>query len=103
MLVLSSPDTDNLNGYIGWCGCHEILTQRCITVLLLIRFCRLSSINYEFSLFSAISVQSLNVLVDCLIKIQELPKKMSISSSEFQRQIILSQKTDRIHVSVLNA
>jgi hypothetical protein len=25
MLVLSSSDTQNLNGYIGWCGCGEIL------------------------------------------------------------------------------
>ena len=24
MLVLSNSDTHNLNGYIGWCGCHEI-------------------------------------------------------------------------------
>ncbi len=25
MLVLSNSDTQNLNGYMGWCGCHEIL------------------------------------------------------------------------------
>ena len=25
MWVLSHSDTHNLNGYIGWCGCHEIL------------------------------------------------------------------------------
>ena len=29
MLVLSHCDTRNLNGYMGWCGCHEILIALC--------------------------------------------------------------------------
>ena len=52
--------------------------------------------------FSLISVQPLTVLVDCWFKIEESPNKMSISWSEFQQQIILSHKTDRIRASVLN-
>ena len=27
MLVLSHSDTHHLNGYMAWCGCHEILIQ----------------------------------------------------------------------------
>ena len=46
--------------------------------------------------------QPLTVLVDCWFKIEEFPKKMAISLSEFQREIILSQKTDRIRASVLD-
>ena len=38
MLVLSHSDTHNLNRHIAWCGCHEILTQRCSTVLILANF-----------------------------------------------------------------
>jgi hypothetical protein len=29
MRVLSHSDTHNLNGYIGWCGCHAILIALC--------------------------------------------------------------------------
>ena len=29
MLVLSHSDTHNLNGEIGWCGCHEMLIALC--------------------------------------------------------------------------
>ena len=52
--------------------------------------------------FSPISVQPLTVRFDCWFKIEEFPNKMAISSSGFQRQIILSQKTDRIRASVMN-
>ena len=52
--------------------------------------------------FFPISVQLLTVLVDCCSKIEEFPNRMAISSSDFQRQIILSQKTDRIRDSVLS-
>jgi hypothetical protein len=50
--------------------------------------------------FFPIPVQLLTVLVDCCFKIEEFPDRMAMSSSEFQRQIILSQKTDRIGASV---
>ena len=46
--------------------------------------------------FSAISVQPFTVLVDCYFNTEELPNQIAISSSEFQRQIIVSQKTDWI-------
>ena len=29
MLVLSNSETRNLNGYMGWCGCHDILIALC--------------------------------------------------------------------------
>ena len=51
--------------------------------------------------FSPISVQPLTVVVDCWFKIEEFRNKMAISLSEFQRQIIVSETTDRIRVSVL--
>ena len=42
----------------------------------------------------SISVQPLTVLVDCWSKIEEFPNQMAIFLSEFQRQILLSEKTD---------
>ena len=52
--------------------------------------------------FSPTPVQLLTVLVDCWFEIEEFFNKLAISSSEFQRQIIFSQKTDGIRASVLN-
>ena len=43
--------------------------------------------------FSPISVQPWTVLVDCWFKTEEFPSKIAISSSEFQRQIILRKLT----------
>ena len=51
--------------------------------------------------FSAISVQPFTVLVDCYFNTEELPNQIAISSSEFQRQIIVSQKTDWVRASFL--
>ena len=73
-----------------------------MTVLLLIRFCHLSeewlwvfsvSLQFRFNrwLLSLIAV----------LKTEEFPNKMPLSS-EFQRQTILSEKTDSIRASVLN-
>ena len=44
--------------------------------------------------FSPISVQPLSVLVHCWSKIEEFFNQMAISLSEFQRRILLSEKTD---------
>jgi hypothetical protein len=52
--------------------------------------------------FSSTSVQPLTVLGDRRFKIEGFPNKMAICSSEFQRKIILSQKTDKIRASALN-
>ena len=52
--------------------------------------------------FSPISVQPWTALVNCSFKVEEFPNKMAISFSEFQRQFILSQKTDGIRASFLN-
>jgi hypothetical protein len=38
MRVLSHSDTQYLNRHTAWCGCHEILIERCITVLFLLNF-----------------------------------------------------------------
>ena len=59
--ALSVWHTNYFNGYIGYCGCHEIFTQRCITVRLLIRLGHLSSIDYEFGLF----LSSFCSTIDC--------------------------------------
>ena len=50
---------------------------------------------------SPISVQPLTVLVDYWFKTEEYPNKIAISSSQLQRQLILSQKADRICTTVL--
>ena len=64
MLVLSYSDTHHLNRHMARCGCHDILIQRCITVLFLSNFCLgpielwfcwLSYSNHSFQL---ISIQS---------------------------------------------
>ena len=74
------------NKHIVWCGCYQILIQRSSDVLFLTRFCQLPR-------------HSLSVAVS---QLEEFLHKMTISSSEFHRQIILSQKTGRIRASVLN-
>ena len=38
MRVPSHSDTQHLNRHMAWCGCHEILIQRCLTVLFLSNF-----------------------------------------------------------------
>ena len=61
MRVLSHSDTHHLNGYMGWCGCHEIFIQRSITVLFWSKFSLyltqlwfwwLSYSNHSFQLIS---------------------------------------------------
>ena len=61
MLVLTHSDTHHLNRHMVGCGCHEILIQRFITVLLLsnfslypiqLSFWRLSYSNHSFQLIS---------------------------------------------------
>ena len=47
MLLLSHSDTNHLSRQIVGCGCHEILIQRCITILFLSNF-SLSSIQLWF-------------------------------------------------------
>ena len=66
MLVLSHSDTHYLNRNMAWCGCHDILIQRPITILCLANFSLystqlwlwwLSYSNHHFSLlvFSKVS------------------------------------------------
>ena len=59
MLVLSHSHTHYLNRHMVGCGCHEILIQRCITVLIMLNFSRypihlwcwcLSHSNHSFQL-----------------------------------------------------
>ena len=99
-----SDQPGSSQGYVAWCGCHEILIPCCLSVLLSIplllsNFYSLVPMNSVC--FSSISVQPLTVLVNYWFKIEELSTKMAISSSAFQRQIILSKNTDRIRASVL--
>ena len=63
MRVLSYSNSHYLNRHMAWCGCHEVLIQRCITVLCLenfslypiqLWFCWLS---YSSHLFQLISIQ----------------------------------------------
>ena len=62
-------------------------------MLLLIRFCRLSSTDYEFGRFSPVSVQQLIVIVDCCLKLKnsvtkwQSPPQNSREKSSFLRKL----------------
>ena len=83
MLVLSYSDTQNLNGYIGWCGCYEILIPCSTTV----PSCRISLMCGEPPLNSSRSFVSTLVLVvvdSSLLKIEEFFHKMAISLRNYR-------------------
>ena len=58
ILVPAHSDTHHLNRHIGWCGCHEILIPRYLTVPFLSNFFDLLSTAYEFPLFCFWKVHS---------------------------------------------
>ena len=91
MRVLSDFDTHHRNRHMGWCGCHEILIQRCITVLFLLNFSLYPIqlwfwwLSYSNRSFQLISIQLSGHHSDSARKHQSCNQKPLISTSNWRQ------------------